>query len=70
MKCLHCQGRMEKGTAPFHIDRKSYHLTLDAVPAWVCRQCGEVYFDESAVDSIQEIIKALENRTEKLIAVA
>lgn len=70
MKCLHCQGRMEKGTAPFHIDRKSYHLTLDAVPAWVCRQCGEVYFDESEVDSIQEIIKALENRTEKLIAVA
>ncbi len=70
MKCIHCQGRMEKGTDPFHIDRKGYHLTLDAVPAWVCQQCGEVYFDESEVDSIQEIIQTLEDRTEKLTAVA
>ncbi len=70
MKCMHCQGRMEKGTAPFHIDRKGYHLTLDAVPAWVCQQCGEVYYDESEVDSIQEIIKTLEDRTEKLTAIA
>ncbi len=69
MKCMHCQGRMEKGTAPFHIDRKGYHLTLDAVPARVCQQCGEVYFDESEVDSIQEIIQTLEDRTEKLTAV-
>ncbi|MFC1816112.1 YgiT-type zinc finger protein [Thermodesulfobacteriota bacterium] len=62
---MHCQGKMEKGAAPFHIYRKSYHLTLDAVPAWVCQQCGEVYFDESEVDSIQEIIQTLEDRTEK-----
>jgi len=43
---------------------------LDVVPAWVCQQCGEVYFDEPEVDSIQEIIKTLEDRTEKLTAVA
>ncbi|OQW96539.1 MAG: hypothetical protein BWK74_08270 [Desulfobacteraceae bacterium A6] len=70
MKCMHCQGKMKKGATPFHVDRKGYHLTLDEVPAWVCQQCGEVYFDEPEVDSIQDIIKALEDRTEKLSAVA
>jgi len=70
MKCLYCQGKMEMGTAPFHIDRKGYHLTLDAIPAWVCQQCGEVYFDESEVDSIQELIRTVEDKTEKLSAVA
>lgn len=70
MKCMHCRGTMIKGTAPFQIDKKGYHLTLDRVPAWVCQQCGEVYFDEQAVDSIQEIIKTLEDRTDKLTAVA
>jgi YgiT-type zinc finger domain-containing protein len=70
MKCMHCQGLMEKSIAPFHIDRKGYHLTLESVPAWVCSQCGEAYFDESEVDSIQGIIQSLEDRTEKLIAVA
>ena len=70
MKCMHCQGQMKKATAPFHIDRQVYHLTLDAVPAWVCQQCGEVYFDEPEVDSIQEIIRAVEDRTKKLIVAA
>jgi len=68
MKCMHCQGKMKKGTAPFHIDRKSYHLTLDEVPGWICQQCGEVYFDEPEVDSIQKIIQTVENQTEKLSA--
>jgi YgiT-type zinc finger domain-containing protein len=68
MKCMHCRGEMTKGSAPFHIDRREYHLTLDAVPAWVCRQCGEVYFDEPEVDSIQEIIQAVEDRAKKLTA--
>jgi YgiT-type zinc finger domain-containing protein len=61
---------MNKQTAPFHIDRKGYHLTLEAVPAWVCQQCGEVYFDEAEVDSIQEIIQAVEDRTKKMSAAA
>jgi YgiT-type zinc finger domain-containing protein len=33
---MHCKGKMIKGVAPFHIDRKGYHLTVDTVPAWVC----------------------------------
>lgn len=28
MKCMHCQGQMKKDTAPFHIDRQAYHLTV------------------------------------------
>jgi YgiT-type zinc finger domain-containing protein len=70
MKCMHCQGDMKKGTAPFHIYRKGYHLTHDAVPDWVCEQCGEVYFDEPEVDSIQRIIQAVEDHTKKMSAVA
>jgi len=39
------------------------------VPVKVWQQCGEVYFDEPEVDSIQEIIQTLEDRTDKLSAV-
>jgi len=39
---------------------------LDAVPAWVCRQCGEAYFEECAVDRIQEIIRLVHERAEGL----
>lgn len=66
MKCMYCQGRMVRGAAPFHIDRKGYHLLLDRIPAWVCGQCGEVYFEEAEVDSIQAVIRAVDEQAEKL----
>lgn len=66
MKCMHCQGKMERGTAPFHIDRKGYHLILDTIPAWVCVQCGEVYFEESEVEAIQKVMRDLDKRAGKL----
>ncbi|MCP4344120.1 MAG: YgiT-type zinc finger protein [Desulfobacterales bacterium] len=56
MKCMYCQGRLEQGVTPFHIDRKGYHLTLDEVPARICRQCGEVLFEEDAVKFIQSVL--------------
>ena len=68
MKCLYCQGEMKKEMAPFHVDRKGCHLTLDKVPAWVCMQCGESYFEATEVDAIQEIIQTVELKTQALAA--
>ena len=57
---------MKRSTAPFHVDRKGYHLVVDTVPAWVCGQCGEAYFDEREVDVIQQAIRGLDDHTRKL----
>jgi YgiT-type zinc finger domain-containing protein len=70
MKCIHCHGEMARNVAPFHVNRKGYHLLLDAVPAWVCSQCGEAYFEESEVELIQEAIRAVDTQAEKLAASA
>ena len=70
MKCIYCQGKMVKGSSPYHIDRKGYHLVLDAVPAWVCKQCGEVYFEKTEVDSIQNVIRTVDKQTEKVLLAA
>ena len=67
MTCMHCQGHMEQGAAPFHIDRKGYHLLLNTIPAWVCVQCGEAYFEEAVVEAIQQVIRVVDNHTKKLI---
>lgn len=66
MKCIHCQGEMRRGTTPFHIDRKGCHLMLDSVPAWVCDQCGETYFEEKEADAIQDLIRSIEQKTRAL----
>jgi YgiT-type zinc finger domain-containing protein len=70
MKCTYCQGRMKRGHAPFHADRNGYHLSLDAVPAWICSQCGEPYFEEREVRSIQRVLSGLDKQTTNLASVA
>ena len=58
---------MKRGVAPFHIDKKGIHVSLDSVPAWVCSQCGESYFEEQEVDSMQALVKAIEEQTYKFV---
>ena len=69
MECMHCRGKMVRKKVPFQVDREGYHLTFESVPAWVCTQCGEPYFEAAEVDAIQDALKLLDERAEK-IAVA
>ena len=68
MRCVHCKGMMKRGKAPFHVDRKGCHVTLDGVLAWVCDQCGEAYFEEKEVDAIQDLIQSVEKKAQPLVA--
>lgn len=54
---------MRYGSAPYSIDRNGYHVTWDAIPAWVCDQCGEVLFEAREVDLIQEALMVLDSIT-------
>ena len=66
MKCIHCQGEMKRSASPVHIDRSGCHILLDKVPAWVCVQCGEAYFEEKEVDAIQDLIQSVEQKAEAM----
>ncbi|WP_369406463.1 YgiT-type zinc finger protein [Candidatus Thiosymbion oneisti] len=66
---MYCQTEMKRGTVPFHIDRKGIHVSLDEVPAWVCSQGGESYFEATEVDSMQALVKVVEEQTLKLARV-
>jgi len=70
MRCLLCHGEMEKSTVSYTIDRKGYHLFVKEIPAYVCSQCGEKYFDEKEVEAIQNMIKALEEKMQDILIAA
>jgi YgiT-type zinc finger domain-containing protein len=67
MECLYCKAQMRRGTAPFSIDRNGYHVSWDAIPAWVCDQCGESLFETHEVDVIQEALSVLDRETVALV---
>ena len=66
IECLHCKGEMERGTAPFSVDRHGYHVHWDAIKAWVCTQCGEPFFETQEVEQIQRALEALDSANERL----
>jgi YgiT-type zinc finger domain-containing protein len=68
MECIHCKGQMKRGTAPFSLDRNGYHVSWDAVPAWVCTQCGEPLFESREVDLIQKALAELDRKSAALYA--
>jgi len=68
MKCLFCNGEMEKAMVSYTVDRKGYHLFIEKVPAYVCSQCGEKYFEGKEVEAIQNMIKALEEKLQDVLA--
>lgn len=70
MECSHCRGRMERGTAPFSIDRKGYQIHWDAIPAWVCSQCGEPHFEAREVEAIQRVLQRIDGETFEMTSAA
>jgi len=60
LECFYCKGNMVRGKTSYALSRRGYHLLIDEVPAWVCQQCGEVYFEGGEVDAIQDLIKTLD----------
>jgi len=57
---------MKKGETTYTVNRHGYHLLIDDVPAWICTQCGEVYFEEEEVDLIQDMLKEIDARAAKV----
>ncbi len=66
--CVHCGGTLRHGTAPFHADRAGYHVHWDALPAWVCIQCGEAAFESREVEALQAALATLDQHALQLTA--
>jgi YgiT-type zinc finger domain-containing protein len=62
MTCVICRsGEVRPGTTTFSVDRGQMTLVLKGVPARVCNQCGEAYFDETTTRRIEEIAERVEH---------
>jgi YgiT-type zinc finger domain-containing protein len=53
---------MKKGTVPFSIDRNGYHISWDAISAWVCEQCGDSLLETQEVDTVQAALGVLDHQ--------
>ena len=66
MKCMYCDGEMQRTKSTYTIDRDGYHLFIKDILVYVCSQCGEKHFQESEVAVIQQLIRDLEKNLERV----
>ena len=59
MRCLRCQGPVEKGTAPVCLEGQGYRLAWEQVPAWVCTRCELAYFEPDEVQTVRQTLQAM-----------
>jgi YgiT-type zinc finger domain-containing protein len=64
MKCYYCQNKLRKDKVTYNINRNGYDVILREVPAFVCQECGEIFFEEKSVDMIQSLISDVDKKAE------
>jgi YgiT-type zinc finger domain-containing protein len=58
MKCLSCKtGEPKLGTTTFAAERDGVLVVVKHVPALICAQCGEEYFEGRVTDGLMEQVK-------------
>lgn len=59
MECIMCKGLTEKKTVNYILDLDNTIIIIKDVPANVCKQCGERYFDNDVMENLEKIVNNL-----------
>jgi YgiT-type zinc finger domain-containing protein len=66
LECYFCgDGELKNSKTTYALNRMDYQISID-VPALICAQCNDIYFEDETVDHIQKIVKNLDSRINKL----
>lgn len=64
--CEYCDGQVELRTIQARFHYKGSTVYVDNVPAWVCKKCGEQYFDAPVYKRLEEIARHRERITKSI----
>lgn len=59
MDCFMCKGDLEEKKVNYIVDLEKTIIIIKGVPAKVCKQCGEQYFDDKTSENIEAIVNQL-----------
>lgn len=59
MNCFMCKGALEEKKVNYVVDLENTIIIIKGVPAKVCTQCGEQYFDNETAENIEKTVNQL-----------
>jgi YgiT-type zinc finger domain-containing protein len=57
MNCFICKGDIEEKMVTHSVDIDSYAIVVKDVPAKVCKQCGEVWYNDAVSSQLDKILE-------------
>ena len=61
MDCFMCKGEVIEKKVNYMVDLENTIIIVKGVPAKVCTQCGEQYFDDQTSENIEGIVNKLKD---------
>ena len=61
MDCFMCKGKLEDKKVKYMVELENTVIIIKDVPAKVCIQCGEKYFDDKTSENIEKIVNSLKD---------
>lgn len=59
MECFKCKGNLIEKKINYVVNLENTIIIIKGVPAKVCKQCGEQYFDDETTENIEKIVNQL-----------
>lgn len=69
MDCFKCKGKLEEKKVNYVVDLENTIIIIKGVPAKVCMDCGEQYFNDETSENIENIVNQLKNLSAEVTVV-
>jgi YgiT-type zinc finger domain-containing protein len=57
--CSECQGQVKRKTITQEFEKEGVKVKLSGFKAWVCEQCGEIYFEPGGAERVVQAVNCL-----------
>jgi YgiT-type zinc finger domain-containing protein len=69
MKCGICKAETEEKRVTYTEDLRDGVVVIRHVPAWVCTECGNIWYSGSVAARLEEIVNSLANAVYTEVAI-
>jgi YgiT-type zinc finger domain-containing protein len=57
--CSECRGQLRRKKVSQEFEREGVKVKISGIQAWVCSQCGEIYFEPGGADRFSRAVNSL-----------
>ena len=69
MECFKCTGKLEERRVNYVVNLENTIIIIKNVPAKVCTNCKEQYFDDTTSENIEKIVNKLKELSAEITVV-